>query len=71
METQTIVLTIKLMNQDLVRLDHFDGSSFTHWQDKLHFLLTALKIIYILYPNLPPLPEPTDEDIDEVKAARK
>ncbi|KAL5537437.1 hypothetical protein UlMin_045733 [Ulmus minor] len=40
-------------------------------QKKLHFLLTALKIIYILDPDLPPLPEPTDEDTDEVKATRK
>ncbi|KAL5573195.1 hypothetical protein UlMin_022792 [Ulmus minor] len=71
MEIETIVSTIKLMNQDLVRLDHFDGSNFTRWQDKLHFLLTALKIIYILDPDLSPLPELTDEDTDEVKAARK
>ncbi|KAJ0106520.1 hypothetical protein Patl1_18774 [Pistacia atlantica] len=59
------------MNQDLVRLDHFDGSNFTSWQDKLSFLLTALKIIYILDPDLPPLPEPTDEDTDEMKATNK
>uniref|UniRef100_F6I3U5 ADP-ribosyl cyclase/cyclic ADP-ribose hydrolase n=1 Tax=Vitis vinifera TaxID=29760 RepID=F6I3U5_VITVI len=26
--------TIKIMNQDLVRLDRFDGSNFTRWQDK-------------------------------------
>ncbi|RVW45262.1 hypothetical protein CK203_110169 [Vitis vinifera] len=36
--------TIKIMNQDLVRLDRFDGSNFTRWQDKVRFLLTALKI---------------------------
>ncbi|KAL5577506.1 hypothetical protein UlMin_019205 [Ulmus minor] len=71
METETKISTIKLMNQDLVQLDHFDGSNFTRWQYKLRFLLTALKIIYILDPDLPPLPEPTDEDTDEMKAARK
>ncbi|KAL6322841.1 hypothetical protein AAG906_020841 [Vitis piasezkii] len=32
--------TIKIMNQDLVRLDRFDGSNFTRWQDKVRFLLT-------------------------------
>ncbi|KAL5537577.1 hypothetical protein UlMin_046084 [Ulmus minor] len=63
METETTVSTIKLMNQDLVLVDRFDGSNFTRWQDKLCFLLTALEIIYIL--------EPTNEDTDEVKAARK
>ncbi|KAI9154161.1 hypothetical protein LWI28_021833 [Acer negundo] len=58
------------MNQDLVLLDHFDGSNFTHWQDKLKFLLTALKIFYILDP-LQPLPKRTDKDSKEVKVDRK
>ncbi|KAL6322658.1 hypothetical protein AAG906_015344 [Vitis piasezkii] len=54
--------TIKIMNQDLVRLDRFDGSNFTRWQDKVRFLLTALKIFYILDPTLAPLPEPKEND---------
>ncbi|KAK0578268.1 hypothetical protein LWI29_007762 [Acer saccharum] len=71
MENETTVSTIKLMNQDFVQLDRFDGSNFTRWQDKLKFLLTALKIFYILNPDLQPLPVPTDKDSEEVKAARK
>ncbi|RVW79629.1 Retrovirus-related Pol polyprotein from transposon TNT 1-94 [Vitis vinifera] len=55
--------TIKIMNQDLVRLDRFDGSNFTRWQDKVRFLLTALKIFYILDPTLAPLPEPKLYDL--------
>ncbi|KAL6350619.1 hypothetical protein AAG906_022329 [Vitis piasezkii] len=47
--------TIKIMNQDLVRLDRFDGSNFTRWQDKVRFLLIALKIFNILDPTLAPL----------------
>ncbi|XP_019259111.1 PREDICTED: uncharacterized protein LOC109237276 [Nicotiana attenuata] len=35
------------------------------------FLLTALKILYVLDPQLLALPEPTAEDSDEVKATRK
>ncbi|KAK3020515.1 hypothetical protein RJ639_046204 [Escallonia herrerae] len=35
------------------------------------FLLTALKVQYVLDPNLPPLSEITDNDSDETKAARK
>ncbi|KAK3018103.1 hypothetical protein RJ639_004788 [Escallonia herrerae] len=35
------------------------------------FLLTALKVQYVLDPNLPPLLEITDNDSDETKAARK
>ncbi|RVW91509.1 Retrovirus-related Pol polyprotein from transposon TNT 1-94 [Vitis vinifera] len=63
--------TIKIMNQDLVRLDRFDGSNFTRWQDKVRFLLTALKIFYILDPTLAPLPEPKENDTPQLVAARK
>ncbi|RVW81286.1 Retrovirus-related Pol polyprotein from transposon TNT 1-94 [Vitis vinifera] len=63
--------TIKIMNQDLVRLDCFDGSNFTRWQDKVRFLLTTLKIFYILDPILAPLLEPKENDTPQVVAARK
>ncbi|RVW29758.1 Retrovirus-related Pol polyprotein from transposon TNT 1-94 [Vitis vinifera] len=63
--------TIKIMNQDLVRLDRFDGSNFTRWQDNVRFLLTALKIFYILDPTLALLPEPKENDTPQVVAARK
>uniref|UniRef100_F6GYP6 CCHC-type domain-containing protein n=1 Tax=Vitis vinifera TaxID=29760 RepID=F6GYP6_VITVI len=59
------------MNQDLVRLDRFDGSNFTRWQDKVRFLLTALKIFYILDPTLAPLPKPKENDTPQVVAAKK
>jgi hypothetical protein len=35
------------------------------------FLLTALKIFYILDPNLPKIPIPTPEDSDQLKTGRK
>ncbi|XP_022873000.1 uncharacterized protein K02A2.6-like [Olea europaea var. sylvestris] len=63
--------TIKLMNQDLVRLDRFDGTNFTRWQDKLKFLLTALKIFYILDLELTSLPEPTNGETEAVRAERQ
>ena len=63
--------TIKIMNQDLVRLDRFDGSNFTRWQDKVRSLLTMLKIFHILDPALTPLPEPKEDDMVEVVAKRK
>ena len=63
--------TIKIMNQDLVRLDRFDGFNFTRWQDKVRFLLTALKILYILDTALAPLPEPKEDDTIEVVAKMK
>ena len=53
----------------LVRLDRFDGSNFTRWQDKV--LLTTLKIFYILDPTLAPLLEPQEDYKTEVAKARK
>ena len=43
MENETANATIKLMNQDFVRLDRFDGENLTRWKDKLKFMLTADK----------------------------
>ena len=62
---------IKIMNQDFVRLDRFYGSNFTGWQDKMRFLLTALKIFYTLDPALAPLLEPKEDDTAEVVEKRK
>ncbi|GAV83905.1 UBN2_2 domain-containing protein [Cephalotus follicularis] len=68
------------MNQDKVKLDCFDGNNFARWQDKMMFLLTALKISYILNPNLQPIEDPnpteeggqpTTEAIEQVAEERK
>jgi hypothetical protein len=34
------------------------------------FLLTALKVHYVLDPDLTPIPEPTENDSEEVKKER-
>ena len=54
-----------------VKLDRFDGTNFTRWKGKLFFLLIILKIAYVLDPNLPPIPEPKDDDSEALKAERK
>ena len=33
------MITLKIMNQDFVKLDHFNGTNFTRWQDKMKFYL--------------------------------
>ncbi|XP_050916217.1 uncharacterized protein LOC127131337 [Lathyrus oleraceus] len=71
MATDASVSSIKLMNHDLVKLDHFDGTNYTRWQDKMTFLLTALKIQYVLDPDLEPIPKPTENDTNEIKKERK
>ena len=63
-------MVYKMMNQDFVKLDKFDGSNFICWQDKMKFLLTALKIFYVLDPNLQPIPNPTLEDTEQLKEQR-
>lgn len=52
MEMEATLTTIKLINHDLLHLDRFGVSNFTWWQNKLKFLLTTLKIFYVLNPNL-------------------
>ena len=54
-----------------MKWDRFDGANFTRWHDKLKFLLTALKIFYVLDPELAAIPEPTEEDTDERRVERK
>uniref|UniRef100_A0A2N9J700 Zinc finger, CCHC-type n=1 Tax=Fagus sylvatica TaxID=28930 RepID=A0A2N9J700_FAGSY len=71
MGSESEMVTFKMMNQDFVKLDKFNGTNFTRWKDKLMFLLTALKIAYVLDLNLSKLPEPTDNDSDQLKAKRK
>ncbi|XP_059635342.1 uncharacterized protein LOC132277507 [Cornus florida] len=71
METISDNTTFKVTNQGFVKLDRFDGSNFTRWKDKLMFLLTILKISYVLDPNLQPFPEPIDKDTKKMIEDRK
>lgn len=63
--------TFKMINQDFVKLDRFDGTNFTRWKDKLMFLLMTLKISYILDPDLPKLEEPKPDEDAQIKAEHK
>ena len=58
MESQAVV------SQEFVKLDSFNCTNFVRWKDKMMFLLTALKISYILDPNLYEIPAPKDEDTE-------
>ena len=63
-------MVYKMMNQDFVKLNKFDELNFICWQDKMKFLLTTLKIFYVLDPNLQPIPNPTPEDTEQLKQQR-
>ena len=71
MEGASDVSALKMLNHKLVKLDRFDGTNFSRWKYKMKFLLTALKLFYVLDPNLINFPPTSDEDTDEIKAQRK
>ncbi|GKD05401.1 hypothetical protein Tco_1180375, partial [Tanacetum coccineum] len=40
--------TVKEMTTNFGKLDKFKGRDFRRWQKKMHFLLTTLKVVYVL-----------------------
>ena len=62
--------SFQIMDQSVVKLDHFDGTNFNRWKDKTMFMLTARKVAYVLDPKLD-LPEPKDDDSEQLKADRE
>ena len=52
-------------------LDLFYGTNCTRWKGKLFFILTVLKIAYVLDPKLEPFPKPKEDETEVVKVARK
>ncbi|KAL0297873.1 UNVERIFIED_CONTAM: hypothetical protein Scaly_3080800, partial [Sesamum calycinum] len=58
---------IKMMNQEFVKLNCFDGTNYPRWKDKM--ILTFLKIAYVLDVNHPAT-EPQEGDGDQIRAAR-
>ena len=71
MEGTSDILALKMLNHELVKLDRFDETNFSRWKDKMKFLLTALKLFYVLDSNLMPFPTASDENTNEIKAQRK
>jgi len=62
--------SVKVAKDVKIQLDRFDGTNYTRWMDKMIFLLTLLKIYYILDPNLYALPEPQEDESATIKTAR-
>lgn len=54
--------SIKDLATNIVELEHFDGGNFIRWQKRVHFLLMAWKITYVLST-----PKPTDADGGKLK----
>nr|GEV02548.1 zinc finger, CCHC-type [Tanacetum cinerariifolium] len=47
--------TIKDMTTNFGKLDKFEGHDVRRWQKKIHFLLTTLKVVYVLTTPMPEL----------------
>ncbi|GJZ85570.1 zinc finger, CCHC-type containing protein [Tanacetum coccineum] len=54
--------TVKEMTTNFGKLDKFEGHDVRRWQKKMHFLLTTLKVVYVLTT---PMPELLEDDIVE------
>ncbi|KAK9750003.1 hypothetical protein RND81_02G165400 [Saponaria officinalis] len=46
---------VKEMTTNFGKLDKFEGVDFRRWQKKMHFLLTTLKVVYVLSTPMPEL----------------
>lgn len=62
---------MKMMHSDFAKLDRFDGNNYKRWKDKMMFLLTALKIAYVVNPDTTPIPPPTSDEDPLVTGERR
>ena len=61
--------SLKDMTSNFVKLDKFDGGNFIRWQKKMQFLLTTLKVVYVLNTIRPA--EKEEETIAETRERQK
>nr|GEV20403.1 zinc finger, CCHC-type [Tanacetum cinerariifolium] len=59
---------VKDMTTNLGKLDKFEGHDFRRWQKKMHFLLTTLKVVYVLTTPIPELLEDATVEAIRIKA---
>nr|GEX77253.1 zinc finger, CCHC-type [Tanacetum cinerariifolium] len=60
--------TVKDMTTNFGKLDKFEGHDFRRWQKKMHFLLTTLKVIYVLTTPMPELLEDATVEAIRIRA---
>nr|GEY54406.1 zinc finger, CCHC-type [Tanacetum cinerariifolium] len=60
--------TVKEMTTNFGKLDKFEGHDFRRWQKKMHFLLTTLKVVYVLTTSMPELLEDVTVEAIRIRA---
>ncbi|GJX45341.1 zinc finger, CCHC-type containing protein [Tanacetum coccineum] len=60
--------TVKDMTTNFGKLDKFEGHDFRRWQKKMHFLLTTLKVVYVLTTPMPELMEDATVEAIRIRA---
>ncbi|GJT70754.1 hypothetical protein Tco_1030040 [Tanacetum coccineum] len=61
--------TVKEMTTNFGKLDKFEGHDFRRWQKKMHFLLTTLKVVYVL--TIPMLELMEDDTVVAIRRRAK
>nr|GEX90501.1 hypothetical protein [Tanacetum cinerariifolium] len=63
--------TVKDMTTNFGKLDKFEGHDFRRWQKKMHFLLTTLKVVYVLTTPMPELVKDATMEAIRIRAKWK
>ncbi|GJS95209.1 hypothetical protein Tco_0802177 [Tanacetum coccineum] len=45
--------TMKHMAANFSKLDKFEGMEFIRWQNKMHFSLTSMSVVYVMSTSIP------------------
>nr|GEU66750.1 helitron helicase-like domain-containing protein [Tanacetum cinerariifolium] len=61
--------TVKEMTTNFGKLDKFEGHDFRRWQNKMHFLLTTLKVVYVSTTPMSKLIE--DDTVEAIRRRAK
>ncbi|KAD4888352.1 hypothetical protein E3N88_20425 [Mikania micrantha] len=59
----------KEMTSKIDKLEKFEGQDFRRWQKKMHFLLTTLKVVYVLSTPIPEILE--DGNLEQIRKRSK
>ncbi|XP_008776837.2 uncharacterized protein LOC103696893 [Phoenix dactylifera] len=63
--SSSAITSLNVVPQDLSKLDRFDGNNYNRWKEKMEFILTTLKVKYVLENPCPIVPteNPTEEQL--------